>query len=240
MKVKILGTGTCVPSLHRGSSSYLVMTERSNILVDVGPSIVRRLLEYGYTTRDIDMVILTHFHVDHTADLSTFLFASNFDVVPRTKGLSVLGGQGLNDFYKSLLAVYPWLLPKSYDISLHEMPEGILRKNGLTITTAHMVHNNESIGVRIEEDKSIVFSGDTDYTESLMELAKETDLLVVECSFPERKVNGHLNLAMLQKVVDQAKPTRVILSHLYPEWDDFKGVLQSPFLLGEDGMEIKA
>ena len=119
------------------------------------------------------------------------------------------------------------------------MPEGILRKNGLTITTAPMEHNNESIGARIEEDKSVVFSGDTDYTESLVELAKEANLLVAECSFPEKKVIGHLNLVMLQKVVDQARPMRVILSHLYPEWDDFKGVLHSPFLLGEDGMELE-
>jgi ribonuclease BN (tRNA processing enzyme) len=239
MKVKLLGTGTCIPSLQRGSSSYLVVAKQSNILVDVGPSVVRRLLENGYTTRDIDMVILTHFHVDHTADLSTFLFASNFDVVPRTKELSVVGGEGLHDFYKHLLTVYPWLLPKSYEISLHELQEGTLKKSGLGITTAHMVHNDESIGVRIEEDKSIVFSGDTDYTQSLIELAKETDLLIVECSFPERKVNGHLNLAMLQKVVDRAKPKRVILSHLYPDWNDYKGVLYSPFLLGEDGMEIE-
>jgi len=239
MKVKILGTGTCVPSLQRLASSYLVMTKQSNILVDVGPSVVRRLLEYSFTTRDIDVVILTHFHVDHTADLSTFLFASNYDVVPRTKELFVVGGKGLHDFYKNLLTVYPWLLPKTYEISLYEMPEGILRKNGLTITTAPMEHNNESIGARIEEDKSVVFSGDTDYTQSLVELAREANLLVAECSFPEKKVNGHLNLVMLQKVVDQAKPMRVILSHLYPEWDDFKGVLHSPFLLGEDGMEIE-
>ena len=94
MKVKILGTGTCAPSLQRLASSYLVMTKQSNILVDVGPSVVRRLLEYGYTSRDIDVVILTHFHVDHTADLSTFLFASNYDVVSRTKELFVVGGRG--------------------------------------------------------------------------------------------------------------------------------------------------
>lgn len=239
MKVKILGTGTCVPSLQRLSSSYLVVTGQANILIDVGPSVVRRLLECGYTTKDIDAVILTHFHVDHTADLSTFLFVSNYDVIPRTKELFIIGGEGLHDFYQGLLAVYPWLLPKSYEICLHELREGTLKKSGLVITTSHMEHNNESIGVRIEGDKSVVFSGDTDYTHKLIELVKETDLLVVECSFPEKKANGHLNLAVVQKVVEQAKPKRVILSHLYPDWDGYNGVLHSPILLGEDGMEIE-
>jgi ribonuclease BN (tRNA processing enzyme) len=239
MKIKVLGTGTCVPSLQRSSSSYLVQTKQLNILIDVGPSVVRRLLEYGFTTRDIDVIILTHFHVDHTADLSTFLFASNYDVEARAKELSVVGGDGLHDFYRGLLAVYPWLLPRSYEISLREMSKGTLNKGGLVITTAQMEHNNESIGVRVEERKSVTFSGDTDYTKNLVELVSGTDLLIAECSFPERKVDGHLNLEILQKIVDEANPKRVLISHLYPEWDDFSGVLHAPYLLGEDGMEIE-
>jgi len=239
MKIKVLGTGTCVPSLQRSSSSYLVQTKQLNILIDVGPSVVRRLLEYGFTTRDIDVIILTHFHVDHTADLSTFLFASNYDVEARAKELSVLGGDGLHDFYRGLLAVYPWLLPRSYEISLREMSKGTLNKGGLVITTAQMEHNKESIGVRFEERKSVTFSGDTDYTKNLIKLASGTDLLIAECSFPERKVDGHLNLEILQKIVDEANPKRVLISHLYPEWDDFSGVLHAPYLLGEDGMEIE-
>jgi len=239
MKVKILGTGTCVPSLHRGSSSYLVQTRQLNILIDVGPSVVRRLLESGVTTRDVDIIILTHFHVDHTADFSTFLFASNYDVEARTKRLSVVAGRGLNDFYKGLLAVYPWLTPKSYEISFHELSEGTMHEGGLSITTAPMQHNNESIGARVEDRKSVTFSGDTDYSKNLVNLAADTDLLVSECSFPERKVEGHLNLETLQKIVEQAHPRRVLLSHLYPDWDDFRGILHAPYLLGEDGMEIE-
>jgi ribonuclease BN (tRNA processing enzyme) len=237
--VKLLGTGTCVPSLKRGSSSYLVRTKSLTILVDAGPATVRRLLEHGITTRDIDVVILTHFHVDHTADFATFLFTSNYDVVARTKDFTVIGGEGLSEFYGKLLAVYPWLLPKSYQISLQEMPEGSLMQKSTLIETARMVHNKESIGVRIEEGKSVTFSGDTDYSRNLIGLAKDSNLLVVDCSFPEKKVDGHLNLAVLREIVDQAKPGRVILSHLYPDWDEFRGVLYAPYLLGEDGMELE-
>lgn len=239
MLVKMLGTGTCVPSLKRGSASCLLLTKGLNVLIDVGPSVVRRLLEFGFTTRDIDVVILTHFHVDHCADFSTFLFASNYDVEPRTKALSVVGGEGLHNFYANLLTLYPWCLPREYELSVHEMPSGRLEKNGLVITTAKMRHNNESVGARIGEQKSVTFSGDTDYTQGLIDLATETDLLVVECSFPEKKVAGHLNLASLEQVVTQARPKKVILSHLYPEWDQVSRALHAPYLLGEDGMEIK-
>ena len=123
-----------MPSLQRLSSSYLVRTEQLNVLVDVGPSVVRRLLEYGYTTRDIDIIVLTHFHVDHSADLSTFLFASNYDVVPRTKELAIIGGEGFQDFYRGLLTIYPWLLPKSYELFSSGVTRRSTEKSGIVIT----------------------------------------------------------------------------------------------------------
>jgi ribonuclease BN (tRNA processing enzyme) len=239
MNIRVLGTGTSVPSLQRCSSSYLVQTKRLNILVDIGPSIVRRLLEYGFTTRDIDAIVLTHFHVDHTADLSTFLFASNYDVEARTKPLTIIGGPGINDFFENLIKVYRWLTPKSYELFLREEGDCTLNLEDFVISVTRVEHNDESIAIRIEEHKSVTFSGDTDYSKNLVKLASGTDLLIAECSFPERKVDGHLNLETLQKIVDEANPKRVLISHLYPEWDDFSGILHAPYLLGEDGMEIE-
>jgi ribonuclease BN (tRNA processing enzyme) len=239
MKIRVLGTGTSVPSLQRCSSSYLVQTKRLNILVDIGPSIVRRLLEYGFTTRDIDAIVLTHFHVDHTADLSTFLFVSNYDVEARTKPLTIIGGPGINDFFENLIKVYRWLTPKSYELFLREEGDCTLNLEDFVISVTRVEHNDESIAIRIEEHKSVTFSGDTDYSKNLVKLASGTDLLIAECSFPERKVDGHLNLETLQKIVDEANPKRVLISHLYPEWDDFSGILHSPYLLGEDGLEIE-
>jgi ribonuclease BN (tRNA processing enzyme) len=239
MKVKVLGTGTCVPSLQRCSSSYLLRTKQVNILIDVGPSIVRRLLEYGYTTRTIDVIVLTHFHVDHTADLSTFLFASNYDVEARTRPLTIIGGPGINEFLENLIKVYRWLTPKSYELFLREEVDCKFNLGGLVITVTRVAHNDESIAIRIKDHKSVTFSGDTDYTKNIVNLASGTDLLVAECSFPVRKVDGHLNLETLQRIADEANLKRVLISHLYPEWEDFHGVLHAPYLLGEDGMEIE-
>jgi ribonuclease BN (tRNA processing enzyme) len=238
MKIIILGTGTSIPSLNRGSSSYLLVTEKQKILIDIGPSVVRRLLEYGYTVNDIDVIILTHFHVDHTADLSTFLFACNYGSEQRTKTLRVFGGPGIHKFYSKLLNVYPWIYPKSYKIMLKSIYKGQEEVNDVLIKAARVNHNKESIGISIEKIKRVVFSGDTDYSRNLMKLAYKADLLITECSFPARKVKGHINLSVLEKMVKQAQPERVILSHLYPEWDTFKGTLYYPYLLAEDSLEI--
>ena len=238
MKIVILGTGTSVPSLHRNSSSYLVITEKQKTLVDIGPSVVRRLLEFQYTTDDIDVIMLTHFHVDHTADLSTFLFACNYGIEPRTRPLMIIGGPGVHEFYRSLLRVYHWLSPKSYELTLKNILRYDLQLYDILIKTVPVNHNKESIGISIEKGKRVVFSGDTDYSKNLVKLAFKADLLITECSFPETKLKGHMNLDVLRKVVEEAQPQKVILSHLYPEWDVFKGVLHSPYLLAEDGMEI--
>lgn len=237
--LRFLGTGTATPSLQRLSSSYLLSTSWGNILIDIGPSIVRRLLQFGFTVEDIDMIVLTHFHPDHTADLVTFLFACNYGEPNRTKDLTLLGGRGLELFFKRLCAVYPSIKQKGYSLDLKSMPRDTWRlADSLTIETIPMKHRKESIGVKVRAVKTVAFTGDTDYSTNLVTLAKGADLLVSECSFPDFKMEGHLNLATLQKVVEEAKPGQVLLSHLYPEWEGFRGVLRAPFLLAEDGLEI--
>ncbi len=247
MKLKILGTGTATPSLQRVSSSYLLSTGWGKILVDIGPSVVRRLLEYGYTTDDIDLIALTHFHPDHTVDLATFLFASNYGSTQRKKPLILLGGNGLQDFFDNFVHVYRWLAPVGYKLSVKSLPGGRLPLGTISIKTSGSNHNPESILLRVEERKnrarqaakSVVFTGDTDFSKELVALAARADLLVSECSFPEKKVKGHLNLPALQRIVQAAKPRRVILSHLYPDWQGFDGVLQAPLSLGFDGLELE-
>ncbi|HOE18462.1 MAG TPA: ribonuclease Z [Syntrophorhabdaceae bacterium] len=238
MKLTMLGTGTSMPSLRRGSSSCLLTTKRQKILIDIGPAVVRRLLECGHSVTDIDAVAVTHFHVDHTADLSTFLFACNYGKEVRTKPLTIIGGPGVRRFYSGLNKIYRWVAPKSYNLSIVTMKRDVLQLDGLAIETFPVNHNRESIGIRVQERRAVAFTGDTAHSKSLVKLAAGVDLLVAECSFPFRAMKGHLNLEALDRIVREARPKRVILTHLDPEWDDFKGVLHAPYLLGEDGMTV--
>lgn len=239
MKLKILGSGTATPSLERSSPSYLLETGWGRILIDIGPSVVRRLLECGYTVNDVDLIVLTHFHPDHTVDLATFLFASNYGDVTRKKPLLLVGGKGLERFFHNYVRLYRWLSPTGYELTITSLPSGTLSLGPVVIRTARTNHNPESMAVRIEEKRSIVFTGDTAYSRHLVDLSSQADILVAECSFPERKVRGHLNLAALHRIANKAKPRQVILSHLYPDWDTFQKALPAPFLLAVDGMDVE-
>ena len=208
------------------------------ILVDIGPSTVRRLLEFGYSLSQVDAIILTHFHVDHSSDLSTFLFASNFDLSPRRNPLLIAGGRGIRRFVSGLMHLYPWVRPKGYRLSVLSLKRPFTFSS-LIVDSLPVNHNKESIAIRIEEQgKVLVISGDTDFSKNLMKLAKGCDLLVAECSFPERKVEGHMNLPVLSRIVERASPKTVVLTHLYPEWEGYERPLPPPFLIAEDGMEI--
>ncbi len=239
MKITILGTGSATPSLSRSSSSCLLSTSAGNILIDAGPSVVRRLLESGHEVGDIDIIVLTHFHPDHTVDLATLLFACNYGERQRQKELHLIGGRGIRLFFRRLSRLYPWVVPLDYRLTIRAVPQGTVRIGSVSLVTAPMAHRDESIGVRIEErGKSVVFSGDTGYAPALAALAARADLLVVECSFPEQEVWGHLNLPTLLTIVREATPRRVIMSHLSPAWEGFHGVLPAPLLLGEDGLTM--
>jgi ribonuclease BN (tRNA processing enzyme) len=66
----------------------------------------------------------------------------------------------------------------------------------------------------------LVYTSDTGYAEELAEFARKTDLLLVECSFRRNKpMQTHLELADSMRLAQLAEPKRVVLTHLYPEWD---------------------
>ena len=66
----------------------------------------------------------------------------------------------------------------------------------------------------------MVYTSDTGYAEELAEFARDVDLLLLECSFRRNKaMQTHLELAEAMRLAQIARPKRVLLTHLYPEWD---------------------
>jgi len=71
----VLGSGTGVPSLRRGSPGLLLISDGTYVLIDSGPGTLRRMLEAGVTYQDIDLLLYTHIHPDHVSELVPLLFA---------------------------------------------------------------------------------------------------------------------------------------------------------------------
>jgi ribonuclease BN (tRNA processing enzyme) len=247
MKLYILGSGTCVPNERRGSSGYALRLPKSIVLLDCGNGTTWKLQKVGINYLEVDHIFLSHFHPDHTADLIPFLFATKYSHgSKRQKPLYIWGAKGFRDFFLALEKAYKdWIIPPN--LSIEEIEEGMLKFDDLTLSARRTLHIESSLAYRIEsEGKSIVYSGDTDYSESLIELAKDTDVLIIECSVPdELKIKGHLTPTEVARIANQSRAKKVIVSHLYPICDE-KNVIstirkqaKTEVILAEDLLEVE-
>jgi ribonuclease BN (tRNA processing enzyme) len=90
------------------------------------------------------------------------------------------------------------------------------------VESAPVEHNEESIAYRITSagGYSVVYSGDTDYSENLITLAKKADLLICESALPDDKgVKGHLTPSLAGEIATRAGVGKLVLTHFYPECD---------------------
>jgi len=245
----VLGSGTGVPSLRRGSPGLLLLSGSARILIDSGSGTLRKMLEVGVTYRDIDMILYTHIHPDHVADLVPVLFACRYAELPREKDLLCVGGPGFRSYFEKLKELYGhWIDPQSYELTVKEVSQETLLYNDLKILSKPMAHIPESVGYRIEfkDGKSMTVSGDTDYCQNIIDLAFEVDLLVLECSFPDgKKVEGHLTPSLAGRIASESHCRKLMLYHLYPICDQYDILMQSRQVyhgevsLAEDLMRVK-
>ena len=92
------------------------------------------MLEAGITYRDPDLLLYTHLHPDHTADLVPTLFACKYGDLPREKNLLCMGGPGFKSFFKKLKELYgPWVTAQSYHLTIKEISKETIRYRDLKI-----------------------------------------------------------------------------------------------------------
>ena len=117
-----------------------------------------------------------------------------------------------------------------------------------TVNTAPVQHNEESIAFRIisTDGFSAVYTGDTDYSEAIIDLAKDADLLICECALPDKhKVAGHLTPSLAGDLAAKAGVGNLVLTHFYPQCEkadivaECRQTYSGPLVLAEDLMEIK-
>ena len=250
--VTILGSGTCVPSLKRSSCSVLIEMEQEKLLLDSGPGTMHRLLEAGVEIFDLTYICYSHFHPDHTGELVPLIFANKYpDAFQRKPPLALFAGNGFKRFFNGLKSVYgDWIELRPGMLTLNEIDGSRYfskKFNTFQMETRSVAHREESIAYRVTPagGASVVYSGDTDYCDSLITLAQNADLLICESAFPDdKKVTGHLSPSLAGRIAAAAAVKKLVLIHLYPECDQVdiaaqcRKTYQGPLLIAEDLMRI--
>ena len=251
--VTILGSGTCVPWLKRSSCSVLMQTDTQKLLFDAGPGTMRRLLEAETTIFDLDFIYFSHFHPDHTSELVPLIFATKYpDGDRRQSPLTVVGGRGFVEFFAGLRAVYgKWieLAPGMLKIlELDNSARDSHRFEEFSVESIPVKHNPESLAYRVTntDGYSAVYTGDTDYSENIIELAQNADLLICESALPDSmRVKGHLTPSVAGEIATRAGIGKLVLTHLYPECDqvdieqECRKTYAGPLIIAEDLMRIE-
>ena len=251
--VTILGSGTCVPSLERSSCSVLVNIKDQALLFDSGAGTMRRLLEANTKIYDISFVFYSHFHPDHTAEFVPFIFSNKYpDGTRRQIPITVVAGKGFSSFYDKLKMAYGHWIELSPGllniIELDNKGYDVRKFDDFKVESIPVMHNDESIAFRITSagGKSVVYSGDTDFSDNLITLSKDADLLICESALPDDlKVSGHLTPSLAGKIAALANVKQLVLTHFYPECDDIdvekecRKAYTGPLKLAHDLMKLE-
>ena len=95
--IQILGAGGAELDDTMAGSSYVVwLDDHARLLVDTAPGASVRFDEIGARFEDLDALVLTHLHADHSVDFPSFVNGSRF--LPRERPLTVLGPEGGEGF----------------------------------------------------------------------------------------------------------------------------------------------
>ncbi len=216
MECLILGSGTIIQQdFKRNCSGYLV---DQKLLLDCGPGVWKALGMAGITADRLHIILLSHFHVDHIADILPFLMARYLNQKKEITELQIFGPVGLKEWFRHLsLVAGGWI--GDLRIRLTEVRRSFV-VDGYRVSAAPTGHTENSLCYRISgPDKKVLFySGDTDYDYGLAETAARADLCILEASNTgETKIEGHMTPELAGKLAQEAGVRHLLLTHMYPE-----------------------
>ena len=225
MQLTILGSGTSIPLSYMASPSLMLNPDGDILLLDMGPGTLRQLARAGINNALIDHILFSHFHPDHTADLIHFLFVTrNPNILYKRKPFILSGSKGLKKLIDNLQKAYPkWLEIPEDKMTIEEfdnIEKSEHRYKKYSVLSCPVDHTESSLAYRIEDKngKNIVYAGDTGFSMELASFAKDTDLLILECSLPEKNnIEGHLTPALAGHIASLSGAKKLLLVHFYPE-----------------------
>ncbi len=231
MKLVVLGSGTSVPHPRRASAAFWLETESGTLLLDCSADAPHRMAQENLDWVNLDAIWISHLHLDHCAGLAPFLFGIKWapSISHRTKPLRIFGCEGIKKLLKAINESNNYkLFEQRFPVEIHEIVsreliQSVEMLDGIDTNVVSTPHRAESLAISFKDpsDKTLVYTSDTGYSEALAEFARDADLLVMECSFYRDKPTAkHLELAEAMRMAKIAKPRRLLLTHLYPEWDD--------------------
>jgi len=243
MQLQFVGCGDALGSGGRYNTCFHFTGAQVNFLIDCGASSLPALKAQGIARNDIDLILITHFHGDHFGGLPFLLLDAQF--TRRSRPLVIAGPQGIE---ARLTQVMEALFENSskterkFDLSIVALnPEETREFGGVKVTPFPVVHGESGgpfLAYRVEaEGRVIGYSADTEWTETLIPVARDADLFIAEAYTYDRVVKNHLSLVTLEAHLPEIEPKRLVLTHMS---DDMLARLDAlDYTAASDGMIVE-
>jgi ribonuclease BN (tRNA processing enzyme) len=223
VRVTVLGSGDAFASGGRHHSGYLLQGANQAVLLDCGPSTLTCLNRDRLNIDSIDLIAISHLHGDHCAGVP-FVLLHYLYVNRRKRPLHIAGPPGTQDTVLDLFAtMYRDIAEKPLPFELDFVtltPGRVCEIQGTVINPFRVPHQVEevSLGLRIQfQGRSILYSGDSGWTEELVSQSQGTDLFICECNFYQTRTTTHLDYPRLLENRQRFGCRKILLTHLGTE-----------------------
>ncbi|SDJ88270.1 MBL fold metallo-hydrolase [Sediminibacillus albus] len=211
MKLTVIGCWGAYPAKDEATSAYLLEKDGYSCLIDCGSGVLSRLQSF-IGVKELDAVILSHYHNDHVADIGVLQYSwlvqnslqETSDVLP------VYGHSEDQTGFKQL--THQFTKGIAYD------PEKELHIGPFQFTFLKTSHPVPCYAMRISDgNKSIVYTADTSYKEAFIPFSRKADLLITDCNFYDGQNGtkaGHMTSKQGAQIAAEAQVKQLLLSHL--------------------------
>lgn len=219
--VRFLGSGDAFGSGGRLQTCILLQDGDWRGLLDCGATSLSAMKGAGVDPSSIDTVVVTHLHGDHFGGLPFLVLDAQFNS-RRSTPLTLVGHADLEPRLRAAMDI---LFPGSaraldtIDVRFVTIePPTTTRLGEVTIQPFEVVHfcGTPPFALRLTTPAGTVisYSGDTEWTESLVAAADGADLFIAEAYFYDKPVRWHLDYVTLRRNAGRLNARRIIATHL--------------------------
>jgi ribonuclease BN (tRNA processing enzyme) len=243
MHLQFVGCGDAFGSGGRVNTCFHLFGEGVNALIDCGASSLPAMRALGIERNAIDVILVTHFHADHFGGIPFFVLDAQFG--RRTRPLTIAGPPGLEAWFTRAMETAfenSSTVARKFEVSLVPLAERqTVRLGALEVTPFPVVHGASGgpfFAYRVgAHGRVVAYSGDTEWTDALVEAGRDADLFVIECYVYDKPVKNHLAYKTIAEKLPRMAPKRLILKHMSDDMLAHRADV--PHTCAQDGLTVE-